>query len=118
MERRREDLGLEIELLELRFGSGRWESQGLSETAGEEKHPLQDNLSDPSRNQGGRRPGGVCAGGLGAAPTSAISLCREWARLGTCPEVYGWNARRPKTHVRGATPGELTTESSRGLYKD
>ena len=71
MERRREDLGLEIELLELRFGSGRWVSYGLSETAGGEKHPPQDHRNYPRRNQGGRRPGGVCAGGLGAAPPSA-----------------------------------------------
>ena len=47
------------------------------ETAGDEEHPLQDHLSDLSRNQGGRRPGGVCAGGLGSARTSAINLSRE-----------------------------------------
>ena len=71
------DFGLEIEVLELRLGSGRWESQGLSETAGLENHPPLDQSNDPRSNQGGRRPGGVCAGGLGAASTSAISLCLE-----------------------------------------
>ena len=76
-ERREENLGLEIELVELRFGSGHRESQGLSETARGEQHTPIDHLSDPRSNQSGRRPGGVCAGGLGAAPTSAISLCRE-----------------------------------------
>ena len=61
----------------VKSGCGLLESQGLREDAVKEKHPPQDHLSDPKRNQGGRCPGGVWSGGLVAAPTSAISLRRE-----------------------------------------
>ena len=80
-----------------------------SETAGEEYNPPLDHLSGPRSNQGGRRPGGECAGGLGAAPTSAKACVgSELVRV----RVQKWgtgDAGRPKTHVRGATPGELTS---------
>ena len=68
----------ELELnVGVKFGERRSRNRDRSEAAGEKYHPPQDHLSDPRRNPGGRRPGGVYAGGLGAAPTSAISLCRE-----------------------------------------
>ena len=80
----------------MKSGCGLLESQGLRETAGREKHPPQDHISDPRRNQGGRRPGVVCAGGLDAAPTSAISLRLEWARSGKRKVMYGGAGGYPR----------------------
>ena len=49
----------------------------LGKTAGRRNHPPEGHLSDTRRNPGGRRPGVEYAGKLEAAPTIAISLCRE-----------------------------------------
>ena len=58
----------------MKLGSGHFEPR---ETTVRRKHPPQGHLSDPRRNPGGRRPGVEYAGKLEAAPTIAISLCRE-----------------------------------------
>ena len=50
-----------------------------------------------------------------AAPTRAKACVGSELVRVRVPVGTG-DAKRPKTHVRGATPGELTSESSRGLY--
>ena len=61
----------DLELYELVVLEPRSAKRKLSETVGEEYHPPLDHPSGPRSNPGGRRQGGECAGGRGAAPTSA-----------------------------------------------